>query len=46
LITGSSKEEIMEFVTDHGKREHNLKDSDFSPELVNKIKSLITESKE
>ena len=46
MITGNSKEEIMTWVMDHGKRDHNLTDNDFSPELVNKIQSLITESKE
>lgn len=46
MITGNSKEEIMTCVMDHGKRDHNLTDNDFSLELMDKIQSLITESKE
>jgi predicted small metal-binding protein len=46
MITGSSKEEIMNYVIDHGKRDHNLKESNFSPDLMNKIMNLITESKQ
>jgi predicted small metal-binding protein len=44
-IKGNSKEEVMSQAMKHGKRDHNLKNSDFSPELVNKIENLIVESK-
>jgi len=40
-IKGNSKEEVMNQAIELGKRDHNLKGSDFSPELVNKIDSLI-----
>ncbi|TVP40887.1 DUF1059 domain-containing protein [Candidatus Nitrosocosmicus arcticus] len=45
-MKGNSREEVINQAREHGKRDHNLKDSDFSPELVNKIESLIVESKE
>lgn len=45
-IKGDTREEVMSQAMEHGKRDHNLKESDFSPELVNKIESLIVESKE
>ncbi|MDR4492005.1 MAG: DUF1059 domain-containing protein [Candidatus Nitrosocosmicus sp.] len=45
IIKGNSKEEIMNQAKEHGKRDHNLQESDFTPELVNKIENLITESK-
>lgn len=34
----------MSQAMEHGKRDHDLKDSDFTPELVNKINGLIVES--
>ncbi|MDR4491220.1 MAG: DUF1059 domain-containing protein [Candidatus Nitrosocosmicus sp.] len=46
VIKGNSKEEIMSQAMEHGKHEHDLKDSDFTPELVNKIEGLIIESKD
>jgi len=45
-IKGNTKEEIMNQAMEHGKRDHDLKESDFSPELVNKIENLIVESNE
>ncbi len=45
-IKGNSKEEVMNQAIEHGKRDHNLKESDFTPELVNKIESLIVDPKE
>ncbi len=36
-----SEPELMEKVMEHAKKDHGMKDSDFTPELVAKVKSVV-----
>jgi predicted small metal-binding protein len=44
VIQGESEEEIMRKAKEHATTEHNLSDSDMTPEFQNKIRGLIRSS--
>jgi predicted small metal-binding protein len=44
VIRGESEEEIMRKAKEHATTEHNLSDSDMTPEFQNKIRGLIRSS--
>jgi predicted small metal-binding protein len=44
IITGETEEEIMKSVSEHAMRDHVMKPEDLTPELIEKIKSLIRQS--
>jgi predicted small metal-binding protein len=43
-VESDSETELMKKVMEHGKKDHGMKDSDFTPELVAKVKSIIKKS--
>lgn len=43
VARGKSDEEVLKKVTEHGKKDHGMKDSDFTAEKVKKFRGLIHE---
>ena len=41
IIRGETEEEMMKSVSEHATRDHGMKPEDLTPELMEKIKSLI-----
>jgi predicted small metal-binding protein len=41
IIRGETEEEIMKSVSEHATRDHGMKSEDLTPELIEKIRSLI-----
>ena len=44
IIRGETEEEIMKSVSEHAMRDHAMKPEDLTPELIEKIKSLIRQT--
>ena len=44
VIQGDTEEEIMRKAREHATKEHNMSDSDLTPELQNKIRGFIHSS--
>ena len=41
IIRGETEEEMMKSVSEHATRDHGMKPEDLTPELMEKIKSII-----
>lgn len=41
VIQGENDDEVMRQASEHGRQTHNLKDSDMTPDLMQKIKGAI-----
>jgi predicted small metal-binding protein len=44
IVRGETEEEIMKSVSEHAMKVHNMKPEDLTPELMEKIKSLIRQT--
>ena len=44
IVRGETEEEIMKIVSEHAMRDHGMKPEDLTPELIEKIKSLIRQT--
>jgi predicted small metal-binding protein len=44
IVKGESEEEVLQNGMEHAKRDHNMKEEDITPEMKEKIKSIIRSS--
>ena len=44
VARGDSEKEVLDKISEHGMKEHGLKQGDMTPEFMAKLKSLIKES--
>lgn len=44
VAKGNSEKEVLDKISGHGMKEHNLKESDLTPEFMAKLKSKIKQS--
>lgn len=40
---GKTADEVLKDAAEHGKRAHGMKDTDFTPEMVNRMRTLVRE---
>jgi predicted small metal-binding protein len=43
-VEGETEEEVMKHGDEHGKNVHGMKDEDFTPEFMKKVRGLIRTS--
>jgi predicted small metal-binding protein len=44
IVKGETEEEVLKNGMEHAKKDHNLKEEDITPEMKEKIKSIIRSS--
>jgi predicted small metal-binding protein len=44
VVKGETEEEVMKRGAEHAMRDHGMKDEDFTPEFMEKVKGLIRTS--
>jgi predicted small metal-binding protein len=44
VVEGETEEEVMKRGAEHGKNVHGMKDEDFTPEFMQKVRGLIRTS--
>ena len=44
VVKGETEEEVMKNGMEHAKKDHNMKEEDITPEMKEKIKSIIRSS--